>query len=72
MSLASIGCSIGQIPRLRRQTNVVALLKPGKDPSEVKSFQHNSQIGLKYMLLERLILNRLAAHVDGKFIQEQA
>ena len=50
----------------------MALLKPGKDPSVAKSFRPISLLCHTYKLFERLILKRLAAHVDAKLIQEQA
>ncbi|KAI0221448.1 hypothetical protein LSAT2_027204 [Lamellibrachia satsuma] len=61
-----------KIPKLWRQAKVVAILKPGKDPSEAKSFRRISLLCHTYKLFERLILNRLAAHVDKKLIPEQA
>ena len=61
-----------KIPKLWRQAKVVAILKPGKDPSEAKSFRPISLLCHTYKLFERLILNRLAAHVDEKLIPEQA
>ena len=65
------------VPRLRkfrnwRQAKVVALLKPGKDPSVAKSFRPISLLCHTYKLFERLILNRIAEHVDAKLIPEQA
>ncbi|KAI0212708.1 putative RNA-directed DNA polymerase from transposon BS [Lamellibrachia satsuma] len=56
----------------KRQAKVVAILKPGKDSSEAKSFRPISLLCHTYKLFERLILNRLAAHVDEKLIPEQA
>ncbi|KAI0239735.1 putative RNA-directed DNA polymerase from transposon BS [Lamellibrachia satsuma] len=61
-----------KIPKLWRQAKVVAILKPRKDPSEAKSFRPISLLCHTYKLFERLILNRLAAHVDEKLIPEQA
>ena len=61
-----------KIPKLWRQAKVVAILKPGKDPSEAKSFRPISLLCHTYKLFERLILNRLATHVDEKLIPEQA
>ena len=53
-----------KIPKLWRQAKVVALLKPGKDPSVAKSFRPISLLCHTYKLFERLILNRIAEHVD--------
>ena len=50
----------------------MALLKPGKDPSLSKSFRPISLLCHTYKLFERLILNRIAEHVDAKLIPEQA
>ena len=61
-----------KIPKIWRQANVVALLKPGKDPSVAKSFRPISLLCHTYKLFERLILNRIAEHVDAKLIPEQA
>ena len=61
-----------KIPKLWRQAKVVALLTPGKDPSVAKSFRPNSMLCHTYKLFERLILNRIAEHVDAKLIPEQA
>ena len=60
-----------EIPKLCRQAKVVALLKPGKDPSVAKSFQPISLLCHTYKLFEQLILNRIAEHVDAKLIPEQ-
>ena len=50
----------------------MALLKPGKDPSVAKGFRPISLLCHAYKLFERLILNRIAEHVDAKLIPEQA
>ena len=50
----------------------MALLKPGKDPSAAKSFRAISMLYHTYKLFERLILNRIAEHVDAKLIPAQA
>ena len=61
-----------KIPKLWRQAKVAALLKPGKDTSVAKSFRPISLLCHTYKLFERLILNRIAEHVDAKLIPEQA
>ena len=61
-----------KVPKIWRQAKVVALLKPGKDPSVAKSFQPIPLLCHTYKLFERLILNRIAEHVDAKLIPEQA
>ena len=50
----------------------MALLKPGNDKSIAKSIRPISLPCLTYKLFERLILNRIAEHVDAKLIAEQA
>ena len=47
-------------------------LKPGQDPSVAKSFGPISLLSHTYKLFERLILNRIAEHVDAKLITVQA
>ena len=51
-----------KIPKIWRQAKVVALLKPGKDPSVVKSFRPISLLCHAYKMFERLMLNRIAEH----------
>ena len=46
-----------KIPRIWRRTKVVALLKPGKNCSEPKSYRPISLLSHLYKLLERLLLN---------------
>ena len=60
-----------KISKLWRQAKVLALLKPGKDPSAVKSFRPIPLICHSYKLFERLILSRIAENVDAKLIPEQ-
>ena len=61
-----------KIPKIWRQAKVVALLKPGKDPSVAKSFRPISLLCHTYKLFERLILKRIAEHVDANLIPKQA
>ena len=61
-----------KIPKIWRQAKVVALLKPGKDQSVAKSFRPISLLCHTYKLFKRLILNRIAEHMDAKRIPEQA
>ena len=48
------------------------LLNPGKNPSVAKSFRPISLLCHTYKLFERLILNRIAEHMDTKLIPEPA
>ena len=60
------------LPRRWIQARVVALLKPGKDPSSPKSFRPISLLCHLYKLYERLILNRLSPVIEPVLIPEQA
>lgn len=48
------------------------LLKPGKDPASLKSYNQIFLLFYTYKVLERLILNHLAPFIDTKLIPEQA
>ena len=61
-----------RLPRLWSQARVVALLKPGKNPSSTKSFRPISLLSHLYKLYERLILNRLSPVIEHVLIPEQA
>jgi retron-type reverse transcriptase len=61
-----------KIPKAWRKSKVIALLKPGKDPSEAKSYRPISLLCHSYKLLERLLLNRLVPIVEPQLIPEQA
>ncbi|KAI5739706.1 hypothetical protein M8J77_022428 [Diaphorina citri] len=61
-----------QIPKAWRKAKVVALLKPGKDANDPKSYRPISLLCHLYKLLERMILNRIALKVDEKIIKEQS
>ena len=66
LSLLNACARSHRLPILWRQARVVALLKPGKDPSNPKSFRPISLLCHLYKLYERLILKRLSpiiAHV---------
>ena len=59
-----------KIPKLWRQAKVVALLKPGKDPSVAKSFRPISLLCHTYKLFERLIpsqLLNLTEHIEDGY-----
>ena len=60
------------IPRAWRQARVVAILKPGKDPSSSKSFRPISLLCHLHKLYEQIILNRLIPIIDPQLISEQA
>ncbi|KAJ8710342.1 hypothetical protein PYW07_009708 [Mythimna separata] len=60
------------IPKLWRQTKIIAIPKPGKPLNDPKSYRPISLLCHTYKLFERLLLNRLATVVDPKLIPEQA
>ncbi|CAH1258394.1 Hypp2004 [Branchiostoma lanceolatum] len=64
--------STNRIPKIWRKSRVIALLKPGKDPSIPKNYRPISLLCHTYKLFERLILNRIAPLVDELLIPEQA
>ena len=72
LSLLNACARTHRLPRLWRQARVVALLKPGKDPSRPKSFRPISLLCHLYKLYERLILNRLSPIIEHVRIPEQA
>ena len=72
LSLLNACARTHRLPRLWRQARVVALLKPGKDPSSPKSFRPISLLCHIYKLYERLLLNRLSPVVEHVLIPEQA
>ena len=66
-SLASM-----RIPKIWLRSRVVALLKPGKDPSFAKSYRPISFLSHTFKLMEQLLLNRLSPFVEEHFIEQQA
>lgn len=60
------------IPKIWRKARVIALLKPGKEPSEPKNFRPVSLLCHLYKVLEKMILNRIGTFVDTRLIAEQA
>ena len=61
-----------RLPKLWRKAKVIALLKPGKDPNDPKSFRPISLLSHLYKLFERLLLNRLQPLIEDHIISEQA
>ncbi|XP_076065308.1 uncharacterized protein LOC143039315 [Oratosquilla oratoria] len=61
-----------QIPKIWRKARVVALLKPGKDPSSPKSYRPISLLCTLYKLYERMILARIEGTVDEQLSADQA
>ena len=61
-----------RIPKVWRQSKIIAILKRGEDSVKPKSYTPISLLCLMYKLYERLILNRIAPSVDRHLIKEQA
>ena len=60
------------IPKLWRQARVVALLKPGKDPNNRKSYRPISLLCILYKLYERMLLARITNKVEENLSPDQA
>lgn len=60
------------IPKEWRKAKVVALLKPGKDPTQRKSYRPISLLCILYKLFERMILARIAPSVEEELTSDQA
>jgi hypothetical protein len=54
------------------KTHIIALLKPGKSPTDAKNFRPIALLCYTYKLLEIMILNRVMPTTDKKLISEQA
>jgi hypothetical protein len=50
-------------PTAWKQANVIPILKPGKDPSDPKSYRPISLLNALGKILERLLLHRLKSHI---------
>lgn len=61
-----------KFPKLWRKAQVVALLKPGKEPTDPKNFRPVSLLCHLYKAFERMILERIASSIDENLIPEQA
>ena len=71
-SMLNVCFTENRIPKLWRQSKVIAILKPGKDSAKPKSYRPRSLLCHMYKLYERLILNRISSSVDQHLIKEQA
>ena len=60
------------VPKIWRKARVVALLKPGKDPTSKKSYRPISLLCILYKLYERLVLARISPIVEGQLTADQA
>lgn len=54
-----------KIPKPWRQAHVKALLKPGKNPDEAKSYRLISLLCHMYKLFERVVMNRINTTIDA-------
>ena len=61
-----------KILKVRRQSRIIATLKPGKDTSIPKSYRPISLLCHIYKLYKRLILNRITPTVESHLIKEKA
>ena len=59
------------IPKIWRQSKIIAILKPGKDSAIPKNYRPISLLCHTYKLYERMILNRIAPVVEQRLIKEQ-
>ena len=60
------------IPKTWRKSRVVALLKPGKDPTNKKSYRPISLLSIVYKLYERMILARISPKIEEELTKDQA
>lgn len=60
------------IPKLWRRSHVVAILKPGKEASDAKSYRHISLLCHTFKIFERLILERIKTTLEEVLIEQQA
>ena len=59
-------------PKIWRQSEIIAILKPGKDSAIPKNYRPISLLCHTYKLYERLILNRASPLLEQHLIKEQA
>ena len=60
------------IPKTWRKARVVALLKPGKDPTSKKSYRPISLLCISFKLYERMIMARIQPIVEEELTRDQA
>ena len=71
-SMLNVCFTENRIPKVWRQSKIIAILKPGKDSAKPKSYRPISLLCHMYKLYERLILNGIAPSVDRHLIKVQA
>ena len=62
----------GVIPKAMRRSNVIAILKPGKQKQDPKSYRPIALLSTMYKLLERLLYNRIGNKILESVPIEQA
>ena len=60
-----------KIPKIWRQSKIIAIIKPGKDSAIPKNYRPISLLCHTYKLYERMIINRIAPVVEQRLIKEQ-
>ena len=63
-SMLNVCFTENRIPKVWRQSKIIAILKPGKDAAIPKCYRPISLLCHIYKLYERLLLNRIAPSVD--------
>ena len=61
-----------KLPKIWRQSRIIAILKPGKDSAIPKNYRPISLLCHTYKLYEKLILNRVSPLLEQNLIKEQA
>ena len=61
-----------KIPKIWRQSKIIAILKPGKDSAIPKNYRPISLLCDTYKLYERMIINRIAPVVEQRLIKKQS
>lgn len=60
------------MPKLFKKTKIIAILKPGKEGTDVTHYRPVSLLSATYKVLERLILNRIQPEIEKVLPVEQA
>jgi hypothetical protein len=63
---------VNAIPKIWRKAKVIAIEKPGKDPTLAASYRPISLLSVCYKLLERLAMNRNSTTVEDTLSPDQA
>jgi hypothetical protein len=71
-TLATNIVNSNNIPNTWRESKVIAILKPNKEPTDPKNYRPISLLLSKYKLFERMILARLQSTIEASLPIEQA